>query len=112
MENPYLKIQNDIEELQKGINDYVNSTYGKNLSDENLLGKKIELLNEYLSSTKETLEKQIEFYEERIKYIEYTLQKYNVELNSNNQRNNLINLKHEAEEALKIIFQVEDLING
>lgn len=107
MENPYLKIQNDIKELQKGINNYVDSICGKNLSD-----KKIELLNEYLSSTKETLEKQIEVYEERIKYIEYTLQKYNIELNSNNERNNLINLQHEAEEALKIIFQMEDLIKG
>lgn len=107
MENPYLKIQNDIEELQKGINNYIDSICGKNLSD-----KKIELLNEYLSSTKETLEKQIEVYEERIKYIEYMLQKYNIELNSNNERNNLINLQNEAEEALKTIFQMEDLING
>lgn len=107
MENPYLKIQNDIEELQKGINNYIDSICSKNLSD-----KKIELLNEYSSSTKETLEKQIEVYEERIKYIEYMLQKYNIELNSNNERNNLINLQNEAEEALKTIFQMEDLING
>lgn len=107
MKNPYLKIQKDIEELQKGINDYIDSICGKSPSD-----KKVELLNEYLGSTRKILEKQLESDNKRIETIENTLLRCNLRVTLNDERNDLVNLKHEAKGAIKIINEIEALING